>query len=111
MTREKFWEENRRVRERCEVSESQVFGGSNKRPEMMEGNRDIMVSARRGNSLCTDKYSVHGLPWLRGESRSTRKLIVRPLRWRRYVPPKHQLTFNIPNGVTSRKVTLCSVIC
>jgi hypothetical protein len=33
-------------------------------------------------------------------------LILQPWSWRRYVPPKRQLTFNILHGIISRKITL-----
>jgi hypothetical protein len=34
------------------------------------------------------------------------RLIYRPRRWRRYVPPKHRLTFNALQGVISQKTVL-----
>jgi hypothetical protein len=36
--------------------------------------------------------------------RKTQKLILRPWRWRRYVPPKRQLTFNGLHGIVSQKI-------
>jgi hypothetical protein len=39
------------------------------------------------------------------------RLILRPWRWRRYVPLKRQLTFNGLRGVISRKTVLFSDAC
>jgi hypothetical protein len=54
-------------------------------------------------SVCIDGSACHMLSrWFLA------RLILRPRRWRRYVPPKRRLTFNGLHGVISQKIVLFS---